>query len=76
MKTAISSRWAPGHRTRIDTEAGTFEEVNSPLTSSTEAHVQAALLHRKSSGYPWQWWAIVLVCSAFAVVQIFAEVQP
>lgn len=76
MKTAISSRWEPGHRTRIDTEAGTFEEVNSPLTSSTEAHVQAALLHHKSPGYPWQWWAIVLVCAAFAVVQIFAEVQP
>jgi hypothetical protein len=76
MKTAISSRWAPGHRTRIDTDAGTFEEVNSPLASSTEADVQSALLSRKPSGYPWKWWAIVIVCAAFAVVQIFAEVQP
>lgn len=72
----ISSRWAPGHRTRIDTEAGTFEEVNSPLASSTEAHVQAALLSRKPTGYPLQWWAAVIVCAAFAVVQIFAGVQP
>ena len=76
MKTAISSRWAPGHRTRIDTEAGTFEEVNSPLTSSTEAHVQAALLSRKSTGYPWQWWAIVLACGAFAIIQVVEGVQP
>ena len=76
MKTAISSRWAHGHRTRIDTEAGTFEEVNSPLASSTEAHVQAALLHRKPSGYPWQWWVAVLACGAFAIIHVVAGVQP
>ena len=76
MKTAISSRWAPGHRTRIDTEAGTFEEVNSPITSSTEADVQAALLSRKPTGYPWQWWAIVLACGAFAIIHVVAGVQP
>lgn len=76
MKTAISSRWEPGHVTRIDTEAGTFEEVNSPLTSSTEAHVQAALLHRKPSGYPWQWWVAVIACGAFAIIHVVAGVQP
>ena len=76
MKTAISSRWEPGHRTSIDTEAGTFEEVNSPLASSTEADVQAALLSRKPTGYPWQWSAVVLACGAFAIIHVVAGVQP
>ena len=76
MKTAISSRWAPGHRTRIDTEAGTFEEVNSPIASSTEADVQAELLSRKPTGYPRQWWAIVLACGVFSIIHVIAGVQP
>jgi hypothetical protein len=63
---AISSRWAPGHRIRIDTQAGTYEEVNPPLISAAEADVQAALLaaRRKPTGYPLLWW-ISVCCIAF-----------
>lgn len=41
---AIASRWAPGHRIRIDTQAGTYEEVNAPLVRSSEVNVQNAFL--------------------------------
>jgi len=65
---AISSRWAPGHRIRIDTVAGSYEEVNPPLVSAAEADVQAALLARsKPPGYPLIWWAVVIMAGAAAV---------
>jgi hypothetical protein len=65
---AISSRWAPGHRIRIDTVAGSYEEVNAPLISAAEADVQAALLARsKPTGYPLLWWGFVILCGAAAV---------
>lgn len=61
---AISSRWKPGHVIRIDTERGSFEEINAPLLSSAEIDVQTALLSstKKPTGYPWQWWACVIAC--------------
>jgi len=60
---AISSRWKPGHVIRIDTERGSFEEINAPLVSTTEAVVQHVLLTKpKPTGYPWQWWACVIGC--------------
>lgn len=40
----ISSRWQPGHVIRIDTQRGSFEEVNPPLLSSAEIDVQTAFL--------------------------------
>jgi hypothetical protein len=40
----IGSRWRPGHVIRRDTELGTFESVNPPLETMTEALVQRALL--------------------------------
>lgn len=40
----ISSRWRPGHQIRIDTQIGSFEEVNPPLLSSSEIDVQTAFL--------------------------------
>ena len=75
-KVSIGSRWKPGHVVRIDTEAGTFEEVNAPLASSTEAYVQAALLAPKPTGYPVTWWAIVLLSLAGAVVLTLNTAAP
>lgn len=40
----ISSRWKPGHVIRIDTQAGSFEEINAPLMSIDALNVQTALL--------------------------------
>jgi hypothetical protein len=45
----ISSRWTPAHIVRLDTERGTFEEINSRLHSSTEARAQRALLAKQQA---------------------------
>lgn len=41
---AIGSRWQPGHVVRIDTRAGTFEEINPPCDRDDERRLQTALL--------------------------------
>lgn len=43
----ISSRHKPGHIIRRDTELGTYEEINSPVTTLVELHAQRALLKAK-----------------------------
>lgn len=44
MAVAIGSRYQRGHIIRIDTVAGTFEELNSPGDCAAEYFVQMALL--------------------------------
>ena len=44
MGVHIGARWAPGFVERRDTQAGTFEAINSPLATLAEAQVQRALL--------------------------------
>lgn len=74
---AISSRWAPGHRIRIDTEAGTYEEVNPPLVGDSEAGVQFALLASRSSqpGYPLLWWISVCCIALGSMALIIRSAQ-
>lgn len=43
----IGSRHIEGHVIRRDTHAGTYEEINSPVTTLVEKHAQHALLNRK-----------------------------
>jgi hypothetical protein len=78
---AISSRWAPGHRINIDTEAGTYEELNAPLLNAGEASVQTALLARnrpkKATGYPLLWWLSIcgVAMGSMALIIRTAQLQ-
>ena len=44
MGVHIGARWAPGFVERRDTQAGTFEAINSPIATAAELEVQRALL--------------------------------
>jgi len=67
-KASIGTRWTPSHVIKRDSVAGTYEEVNAPLESSTEARMQTVLLAAKTDRYPVLWWAaIVVVCLVSAV---------
>lgn len=48
----IGARWRPGHVVKIDTDAGTFEEVNGPCERDSEAAVQRALLAKPKPQAP------------------------
>jgi hypothetical protein len=51
----IASRWKEGHVIRQDRETGTYEEINSPIYSRAEVHVQAALFRPAPSNLDRLW---------------------
>jgi hypothetical protein len=51
----VASRWKPGHVVRRDTEAGLFVEINSPVSTRTELHVQTALLKPRPANLDLLW---------------------
>ncbi len=49
VRVALGHRWTPQHVIRIDTLAGFYEEINSPVYARAEREVQRALLPQKPS---------------------------
>lgn len=73
MKLDIGGRYTRDHVVRRDTQAGTFEEINSPMVSSTERNTQSALLRRPQGrvNFVPRWLAVNGAVIAVMIAMLF-----